>query len=625
MKPRRNVFDVLVVGAGHAGVEAALAASRLGVSVGLITINPTGLGRMSCNPAIGGLAKGQMVREIDVFGGVMGLAADNTGLQFKMLNKSKGMAVWSPRAQVDKRAYELFVNNIINRSSNISLIQGEVVKLIINHYSVSGAVLKNGSQFSANSIILTCGTFLNGLIHVGERKIHAGRMGESGSIGITEFLTSRGFVSGRLKTGTPPRVAANSINWKKLALSTGDEYPTPFSYRTSVFNPANIPCHIAQTNVDCHEIIRKDIILSPMFSGDVSGAGPRYCPSIEDKIHRFPSRGSHSLFLEPEWANSNQIYVNGFSTSLPEKTQLSALKKILGLEKAELFRPGYAIEYDFFPSSQIKGSLETKNFSGLFFAGQINGTSGYEEAAAQGLVAGVNAARRILNKEPLLLSRSDAYIGVLIDDLITKETFEPYRMFTSRAEYRILIRYSSVAARLAKKSFEFGLITNKTYETISSFLEITEQTATALKTSLTPSEMNPLLSALGEAELKHKSPACIVLKRPSVSIDLLPDRLFKNINKNNAPTFFVNEMMREAEISIKYKGYIDRQLREIISLKNQENNTIPVDFNYSSLKNMSNEAREKLSLVRPETLGQAIRVSGVSPADAAVLAIHLHR
>ncbi|MFQ6677436.1 MAG: tRNA uridine-5-carboxymethylaminomethyl(34) synthesis enzyme MnmG [Fidelibacterota bacterium] len=625
MKHSANNFDVVVVGAGHAGIEAALAASRLGVTVGLITIDPLVLGRMSCNPAIGGLAKGQMVREVDVLGGVMGIAADNTGLQFKMLNKSKGMAVWSPRAQVDKRAYEKFVNNIINRNSNISLIKGDVTKLIINHYSVSKVVLRNGVELSAKSIVLTCGTFLNGLIHVGERKIHAGRMGESGSVGISEFLVSHGFIKGRLKTGTPPRIIANSVNWKKLSLSIGDDNPTPFSYRTSAFNPPNVPCHIAQTNEVCHEIVRRDILSSPMFSGDVSGVGPRYCPSIEDKIHRFSSRNSHSLFLEPEWMNSNQIYVNGFSTSLPEKTQLNALKKIHGLEKVKLFRPGYAIEYDFFPSSQLKKSLETKNVSGLFFAGQINGTSGYEEAAAQGLVAGANAARSVLNKEPLLLSRSDAYIGVLIDDLITKETDEPYRMFTSRAEYRILIRYSSAAKRLAKKSFEFGLITHKTFETISSLLEITKQALTALETSITPSEINHLLSTLGESVLKQKSSAYDILKRPSVNINHLPNRLFKKIKIKNAPVYFVNEMMREAEISIKYKGYIDRQLREILTLKSQEAKIIPPGFNYSTLKNMSNEAREKLSFVRPETLGQAIRVSGVSPADAAVLAVHLHR
>jgi len=625
VKHKNSHFDIVIVGAGHAGVEASLAASRLGCSVGLITIDPTAVGRMSCNPAIGGLAKGQMVREIDVFGGIMGLAADSAGLQFKMLNRSKGKAVWSPRAQVDKRAYERFVVSKIKNTPAISLIPGEVIRLIFEKSSISGVVLRGGQIISSRSVVLTCGTFLNGLVHVGERKIQAGRMGELPAVGITEFLVSEGFISGRLKTGTPPRLIANSVNWTKLAVSSGDDDPTPFSYRTSTFKPPNVPCYIAQTNPGCHEIIHKDILLSPMFSGDVSGAGPRYCPSIEDKVHRFAHRDSHSLFLEPEWLDSNQIYANGFSTSLPEKTQLRALKKIDGLENVEFFRPGYAIEYDFFPSSQLKSSLETKNISGLFFAGQINGTSGYEEAAAQGLVAGANASFYVLNKDPLLLSRSDAYIGVLIDDLITKETHEPYRMFTSLAEYRILIRYSSAGERLAKKSFDAGLITSKTYDTISTYLEITKQATKALTSSLQPEEMNGLLASANEPLLKQKTPACDVLKRPAINIEHMPKRLFENIELNGTPRFFIDEMMREAEIKIKYKGYIDRQFREIELLKSQETKIIPPEFDYFSLKNISNEAKEKLSVIRPETLGQALRISGVSPADAGVLAVHLHR
>ncbi len=625
MKHNKTHYEIIVVGAGHAGIEAALSASRVGRSVGLITINPSAVGRMSCNPAIGGLAKGQMVREIDVLGGTMGLAADRAGLQFKMLNRSKGKAVWSPRAQVDKRIYERFVRDEINLSPNISLIRGEVIRLMYNNYSASGVILRSGETLFAKSVVLTCGTFLNGLIHVGERKIHAGRMGESRSEGITENLVSEGFFSGRLKTGTPPRLVASSVDWEKLAVSLGDDKPTPFSYRTSTFEPPNIPCYIAQTNPDSHEIINKDIHLSPMFSGDVSGTGPRYCPSIEDKVYRFAHRESHSLFLEPEWMNSNQIYTNGFSTSLPEKTQLKALRKIVGLENVEFFRPGYAIEYDFFPSSQLKSSLETKNISGLFFAGQINGTSGYEEAGAQGLIAGTNASVYVLNKEPLILSRDEAYIGVLIDDLITKVTLEPYRMFTSRAEYRILIRYSSAADRLAKKSFNFGLISSETYDAITSYLEITKQTTKALNSSLLPTEINELLASLDEPGLKQKTPACDVLKRPLIKINHMPKRLFEKIEINGLPEFFVDEMMREAEILIKYKGYIERQHREIKILKNQEAKTIPSSFDYFSLKNMSVEAREKLSFIRPETLGQALRVSGVSPADAAILAVHLHR
>lgn len=625
MKHKKNHYEIIVVGAGHAGIEAALSAAKGASSVGLITLDPSAVGRMSCNPAIGGQAKGQMVREIDVLGGVMGLAADGAGLQFKMLNKSKGKAVWSPRAQVDKRSYEQFVISKIYNSPNIFLLRGEVIRLLFNNYSVSGVVLRGGEKLSTKSVVLTCGTFLNGLIHIGERKIRAGRMGEPRSEGITENLVSEGFFSGRLKTGTPPRLIADSVDWDKLIVSYGDKKPTPFSYRTSTFEPPNVPCYIAQTNPSCHETINKDLLLSPMFSGDVSGVGPRYCPSIEDKVHRFAHRESHSLFLEPEWLNSNQIYANGFSTSLPERTQLKALRKIVGLENVEFFRPGYAIEYDFFPSSQLKSSLETKNIFGLFFAGQINGTSGYEEAAAQGLVAGINASNFVLNKDPLLLSRDEAYIGVLIDDLITKDTCEPYRMFTSRAEYRILIRYSSAADRLAKKSFDFGLITSETYDIITSYLKITKQTKKALEMSILPAEINDLLALISEPGLKQKTPACDVLKRPSINISHIPNRLFKNVETNGVPTFFIDEMMREAEISIKYKGYIDRQHREIKILKTQETKNIPPRFNYFSLKNMSTEAREKLSLVRPETLGQALRVSGVSPADAAILAVHLHR
>ncbi len=625
MKPFQTHYDVIVVGGGHAGVEASCMGDRLGCSVGLVTLNPKSIGRMSCNPAIGGLAKGQIVREIDILGGIMGFAADEAGLQFKMLNKSKGKAVWSPRAQVDKRVYENIVLNKIKRSPGINIIEGEVIKLILESNRVVGVKLRGGQTLFSNVVVLTCGTFLNGLVHIGERKIRAGRMGETPAEGITEFLLSEGFSTNRLKTGTPPRLIAQSINWKKLTPSFGDTVPTPFSYRTTVFSPPNIPCYLAQTNPICHETIYRDIELSPMFSGDVKGVGPRYCPSIEDKIYRFSDKASHQLFLEPEWFNSNQIYTNGFSTSLPEKTQLNSLRKVPGLEKVEFFRPGYAIEYDFFPTSQLKASLETKNISNLFFAGQINGTSGYEEAAAQGLIAGINAVRKIQNEKPLLLSRNEAYIGVLIDDLITKESAEPYRMFTSRAEYRILIRYSSAADRLVNKSHQFELISTKHYEKILSYIKVRKQAALALEKPVSPVDINPTLSSLGEAEVKQKMLAKEILKRPGVSIEDLPAWLFDDINTDHVPSFFIDEMMREADITIKYKGYIERQLKEIAYLKENESKIIPLSFNYFSLTNLSKEAREKLSIIRPETLGQASRVSGVTPSDAAVLAVHLHR
>lgn len=625
MKRFSNSFDVIVVGGGHAGIEAALAVGRMGKTCCVLTMDKLAVGRMSCNPAIGGQAKGQMVREIDALGGIMGLAADLSGLQFKILNRSKGKAVWSPRAQVDKRLYEQYVNKSIYTSCNIKIVEGEAVSLQIKNNIVEGVLLRGGEKIFARAVVLTCGTFLNGLVHVGERKIVAGRMGERGAKGITEFLVSLGLSSGRLKTGTPPRLVAQSINWKKLNITLGDKKPTPFSYRTREFNPPNIPCYTTQTNVACHNHIKKDIFLSPMFSGDVSGVGPRYCPSIEDKIHRFSNRDSHMLFLEPEWAGSNQIYTNGFSTSLPEKTQLLALRCLPGLEKVEFFRPGYAIEYDFFPPSQLKSSLESKFISGLFFAGQINGTSGYEEAAAQGLVAGTNSVNYLFNKEPLLLGRNEAYIGVLIDDLVTKDTLEPYRMFTSRAEYRILIRYSNAGDRLAKKALEHGLITNEEFERICGFFDYSKAVVQNLKTSLRPEEINPALLHIGEKPIFQNTPARDILKRPAVNISLMPSNLFNKKNICGLSSFFDEEMLMEAEIIIKYEGYIKRQLKQINQLKKLEQKLIPAEFDYLQIPSLSKESREKLNFVRPETLGQAFRISGVSPADVSVLSVYLSR
>ena len=625
MKHSLNNFDVIVVGGGHAGAEAALASARLGVNTALVTQDRLAIARMSCNPAIGGLAKGQIVREIDVLGGIVGLAADEAGLQFKLLNRSKGRSVWSPRAQTDKRVYEKYVLNLVETSERLFVVEGEVVDIFDNNNSVTGVVLRSGERLACGSVILTCGTFLNGLIHIGNRKIPAGRMGESGSTGITESLVERGLASGRLKTGTPPRLFKNSVNWKKLDTVIGDESPVPFSYRTKNFNPPNIPCHTAKTNSLCHDIIYKDIERSPLFAGDIFGEGPRYCPSIEDKIHRFSHHNSHTLFLEPEWLNSDQIYVNGFSSSLPEDVQKMALRQVPGLEIAEFLRPGYAIEYDFFPPAQLKATLESKFIGGLYFAGQVNGTSGYEEASAQGLFAGINAAKFILRQEQLTLRRDEAYIGVLIDDLITKDTMEPYRMFTSRAEHRLLLRYSNADQRLAKKAKKHNLIDDAFYDYLSAKIQATERIVENLNKSISPNEINDTLSDLDGTNIRHSQPANQVLKRPGVDLSHFPSRFTDNIDCSVFDKHIIDEINTEAETIIKYAGYIVRQNEQIDRLKSQEKLIIPVDFDYLSINSLSNEAREKLDFVKPETLGQAMRVSGVTPADVGVLSVLLYK
>ena len=605
--------DIVVVGGGHAGVEAAIISSKLGCSVSLVTMDKGAIGRMSCNPAIGGLAKGQMVRELNVLGGVMPEVADISGLQFKTLNKKKGRAVWSPRAQVDKRVYEKTIYKKL-KPLNVSIVEGEVVRLNIKNHKVIGVFLRGGDLIHCQSAIITVGTFLSGTIHIGERKILAGRMGEERSEGLTAHLNSLGFKSGKLKTGTPPRLIKKTINWEKVTPTYGDKNPTPFSYFTNKFNPPNHPCHTTQTNKNTHFKIQDNLSSSPMFSGDIEGTGPRYCPSIEDKVFRFSSPPSHTLHLEPEWKNSDQIYLNGFSTSLPEGVQIQSLRSVVGLEAVEFFRPGYAIEYDFFPPAQLKASLETKDISGLFFAGQMNGTSGYEEAAAQGLICGINAVQKIKNNDPLILPRDSSYIGVMIDDLITKDTNEPYRMFTSRAEYRLLLRFSNTFERLHRYAKNLKLLSPQKLCFLESlFLEKEEIN----------SNLMSKINHTTERGVKITMPAKKIIKRTGVSITDMPKNLFKT--KRPHPSWLKKDIVYDIESDIKYEGYIKRHLKEIKSIKKRESLLISKSIDYSSVPGLSKEAIEKLTLVRPETLGQATRVSGITPADTAVLHVYISK
>ena len=610
------IWDVVVVGGGHAGVEASLISKHLGCSVLVVTMDVAALGRMSCNPAIGGLAKGQIVREIDVLGGKMATFADQTGIQFKTLNKTKGRAVWSPRAQIDKRLYEKTVVREVKKK-DIALLEGEVVSVSVSGEKISGVELRSGEKIRTKSLIVTSGTFLSGIIHVGDRKILAGRMGEERSEGLTESLLSLGFRSGRLKTGTPPRLNKHSIDWSKTKIEKGDKNPVPFSYFTGEFKPKNELCHLVNTNENTHEIISKNQNKSPMFSGDIGGVGPRYCPSIEDKIHRFAHRNSHGLFLEPEWENSDQIYLNGFSTSLPEDIQIKALREIKGLEKVEFFRPGYAIEYDFFPPAQLKNTLETKDVSGLFFAGQMNGTSGYEEAAAQGLLSGINAASYAKEEEPLVLKRSSSYIGVMVDDLITKDTLEPYRMFTSRAEYRLMLRISNTADRLQKDSEKHNLLPFDKKKILLDVISKKTEINNKLKTSIKPEQIS------SKIRIPQAKPAKELIKRPGFSIMDLPLNFNKDLDL--LPLWLVNDIVFDVESEIKYEGYINRHLNEIEKLKKHEKTKIPKNFKYSSINGLSKEAVEKFNLIRPETVGQANRISGIKPSDSTILIINILR
>ncbi len=593
---------IAIVGGGHAGVEAALAISRMGGSCYLITMDSNSIARMSCNPAIGGLAKGHLVREIDALGGIMGLAADKTAIQFKTLNMSKGRAVWSPRAQVDKLEYSQLVKDVVLADKNITVISKEVVDICVDNLKISACVLKGGERVPVESLIITGGTFLNGKIHVGSKNYSAGRFGEPPSKKISEKLKSHGIYSSRLKTGTPPRLLSDSINWGVLDLAVGDKNINYFSIQTDPNKKSkNTPCYVAYTNKKTHEILLKNLSLSPMYSGKIDGVGPRYCPSVEDKVVRFSEKDSHQLFLEPEWNNSNQIYLNGFSTSMPEEVQIRALQTIQGLESVKLIRPGYAIEYDYFPSSQLKTTLESKQISGLYFAGQNNGTSGYEEAAAQGLIAGVNSYLSSINEKPFVLSRAESYIGVLINDLVTKNINEPYRMFTSRAEHRLLLRQDNADLRLTPKAKEFNLISKKQEKIFNSFYKQYKAGKKQLKETFFTknNKTNSLWNQLKSKNVSQKT--------------LLGAQ--KNMSKK---IFFT------LETESIYEGYIKIQSERIKKVKKMEKTMIPKHFDYSKISNLSSESIEKLSRVRPENLGQAAIIDGVRQSDITVLSFYIY-
>ena len=594
---------IIIAGGGHAGVEAALAIAKLGCKAIIVTMDKTAIARMSCNPAIGGLAKGHLVKEIDALGGIMGYAADLSTLQHKILNKSKGRAVWSPRAQVDKIEYSKFVSKTINKNPNIKIIEGEIIDFGINTSNeIKSAILRNGDELQCNALIITAGTFLNGLIHIGNKTFSAGRMGEKPASGLTESLKKNNFKVGRLKTGTPPRLLSNSINWTLAKIAEGDNNPNPFSLLNNNMKLKNEPCYIINTNKNLHKILNNNLDKSAMFSGKIKGVGPRYCPSIEDKIVRFENRESHQLFLEPEWTDSKQIYVNGFSTSMPKRIQLDALRTIDALKNVELIRPGYAIEYDYIPSSQLKSSLESKIIKNLYLAGQINGTSGYEEAAAQGLMAGINAGLKQTNNPPFILKRNEAYIGVLIDDLITKIINEPYRMFTSRAEYRLSLRSDTAYLRLTEKANAIGLISK---DFMQQFITIKNEINTVKK------ELDNTILYNNKKQTAYK-----LLLNNFVTINDLSNK-FSSFQHISSQALFT------AETDIKYKGYVEIEKKRVQKIKNMENQSIPDDFDYSKIISLSNESRQKLIQVRPETVAQASRIDGVRASDISLLCIKI--
>ncbi|HEU0228650.1 MAG TPA: tRNA uridine-5-carboxymethylaminomethyl(34) synthesis enzyme MnmG [Arachidicoccus soli] len=617
-------YDIIVAGAGHAGCEAAAAAANMGNKVLLITMNMNTIAQMSCNPAMGGIAKGQIVREIDAMGGYSGIVSDKSMIQFRMLNKSKGPAMWSPRTQNDRMLFALTWREMLEHTNNLDFYQDMVQGLLIKDGKVNGVKTGLGHEIKAKAVVITSGTFLNGIIHIGEKQFGGGRVAERAAIGITEQLVENGFESNRLKTGTPPRVDARSLDYTKMELQDGDTEIIGFSYMDikKIKASEQLPCHITYTNSTVHDILKTGFAQSPMFTGRIEGTGPRYCPSIEDKINRFADRDRHQLFVEPEGFKTVEIYVNGFSTSLPEEVQYKALKSIPGFENVKMFRPGYAIEYDFFPPTQLNANLETKLIKNLFFAGQINGTTGYEEAACQGLMAGINASQNIHEKEPVILKRNEAYIGVLIDDLINKGTDEPYRMFTSRAEYRTLLRQDNADLRLTELSYNLGLAKEDRYNAVvKKKNDVIELIKILQESSLTPEEINPYLVTIGSTPINEKQRISKIVLRPDVFLD----ELLKNINNINILNNYNINIIQQAEIQLKYERYIEKEEEIAARINKMDDLIIPPSFDYNKIIALGNEARQKFLKIKPKTIGQASRISGINPTDIQILMVHMGR
>lgn len=620
-----KIYDVIVVGGGHAGSEAAAAAANMGSSTLLVTMNLQNIAQMSCNPAMGGIAKGQIVREIDALGGYSGIVSDTSAIQFKMLNKSKGPAMWSPRVQSDRMRFAEDWRMLLEQTKNLDFYQEMVTGLVIEGDAVKGVKTSLGLEIRAKTVVLTNGTFLNGLIHIGDKNFGGGRAGEKAATGITEQLVDLGFESGRMKTGTPPRVDGRSLDFSKMIEQPGDTTPEKFSYSDLTKPLTNQrPCHMSYTSLEVHNLLREGFDRSPMFNGRIQSLGPRYCPSIEDKINRFADKDRHQIFVEPEGWNTVEYYINGFSTSLPEDVQFKALSAVKGFENVKFFRPGYAIEYDYFPPTQLLHSLETKLVKGLYFAGQINGTTGYEEAASQGLMAGINASLKIQEKEPFILKRNEAYIGVLIDDLITKGTEEPYRMFTSRAEYRTLLRQDNADIRLTPKGYELGIASEKRLKRMEEKLSKAEAFVGFFRTqSVKPDEANPVLERKNSQPIRQSDKMFKIFSRPNIGINDV--RKFEAVEAYIQSNDLDNEVIEQAEIQVKYSGYIAKEKNNADKLTRLEYVKIPTGFDYSQIKSMSYEAREKLKKIQPTTVAQASRISGVSPNDISVLLVYMGR